>query len=179
MTSLIAVCLAISSLTGQESAGIEDGVLKVKAMEMAGFVLAHAAWKCDGEAGNVLVPFSMFETKKSRITSVYALPRLEDGVKAGRAAMEKKRPLALSTALAYAGIERPSGADIIVVEVWYKAGTFEITQKYKLPTKSHPFSLVGDPQITVGHKPTSDKNLTAALFAGINQHEPARHYWRP
>jgi hypothetical protein len=146
-----------------------------RALELGGFVLAHAIWKADGEPGEVLVPFSVTESESGRTQQVYAADRIEKGVEEGLKKLNEMQPQLEGWAFAYAGTERPSGADLVVVQVW-RTGGFEakIVQRYK----QQPFSLDGEPEIYVDHQAVDANSHRKALMKGIDQHEKARHYWR-
>lgn len=149
-----------------------------EALELGGFVLAHAIWKADGEIGESVVPFSMTVDREGRKLQVYDTDRLEEGVAMAQESLLQMQPTLEAWALAYETVNTRTGEELITVDIWDKRGfTARIHQQYFPRTNEQPFSIAGRPLVFVGDELQTDEFYRAAVMKGIESHERARGYW--
>lgn len=159
------------------------------ALEVAGFVLAHAAWSVsDTSDDGVLCPLAMVERDGGRRLMRFEATTQCDAVARGKKAMADLKESADAWAFAREGAaseqtpDAPPGS-ALTLEFWAKGmdTPLAIVQHFERPCRAGRFVVRGAPMVLVdGSK--ADEELAAevhrGVMAGVRTHPKVADLWR-
>lgn len=163
--------------------------LPPKALEVAGFVLAHAAWSVsDTSDDDLLCPLAMVERDGGRRLMRFEATSQCDAVARGKKVMADLSESADAWAFAREGAvpdEQNPGMkrDALTLEFWAKGmdAPLAIVQAFERPSKSGRFVVRGAPQVLVDGS-QADEELAAevhrGVLAGVQAHPKVADLWR-
>lgn len=162
--------------------------LPQRALALAGFVLAHAAWSLsDGVDGDLLCPLTVVESGNGeRTLARYEAESQEVAIIAGKSAMRDVKNEAAAWAFAREGAWRKMGSeqagDVLAVDFWAAGmpSTATFMQPFSRARNGSRFRIGGVPTLVVGDRLLSADVASPSITAimdGVNAHTIVAGLW--
>jgi hypothetical protein len=159
-----------------------------RALALAGFVLAHAAWSLsDGLDGDLLCPLSVVEdTHGERKLARYEADSQEEAIVAGKSAMRDVKNDAAAWAFAREGAWRKMGSeqagDVLAIDFWSAEmpSTATFMQPFSRARNGSRFRIGGVPTLVVGDRLLSADVASPSIIAimdGVKAHTIVAGLW--
>ncbi|MEE9394558.1 MAG: hypothetical protein V3W41_18850 [Planctomycetota bacterium] len=156
-----------------------------QALNLGGFVLAHAAWSIsDADDGALLVPLLVVEKSGERRMSRFEAETQEEAIACGFDAIDRLGDDVEVWAFAREALMKgeDESHDALVVHVWAKGMSdwIMILQAYKPINSERPFQLNSQFEVVIGDATVEDAALaplSEEIDRGINDHPQAALMW--
>lgn len=149
---------------------------------IAGLILAHSAYIGNGQEGELMVPYVIFQSDGAREVQNFEAETQQDAVDAAHAAIAKYQDKVDAWAYAQEGLvtlDDGSKQDIYLIKAW-APGLVEPIQLYQM-FHPKPFKLTGNIKILnfedAGFKMEQAEQFHTALDSGITSHKKANEKW--
>lgn len=163
--------------------------LPQRALALAGFVLAHAAWSLsDGVDGDLLCPLTVVESGDGeRKLARYEAESQEEAIIAGKSAMREVKDNAAAWAFAREGAWRKMGSeqagDVLAVDFWATgmSSTATFMQPFSRARNGSRFRIGGAPTLLVGDRLLSADVASPSIMAimdGVKAHTIVAELWQ-
>jgi hypothetical protein len=159
-----------------------------RALSVAGFVLAHAAWSLsDCEDDDLLCPLAMVEQHDgARRLLRFEAETQEAAIVSGKAAMRDASGTCAAWAFAREGAWRAMGSenfgDVLAIDIWGDgmAGTATLVQPFERSRRGARFRIGGAPKLVLGDRVLerdSAAAIVALIVAGVSAHAMVAQLW--
>lgn len=163
--------------------------LPPKALEVAGFVLAHAAWSVSDTRGDdVLCPLAMVERDGGRRLMRFEAATNVDAVARGKKVIADLTESADAWAFAREGMAQDdqnpdAGCDVLTLEFWARGmdAPVAIVQRFDRPSKAGRFVVRGVPEVLVAGSHADEETAAEVhrgMMAGVQAHPKVADLWR-
>lgn len=159
-----------------------------RALSLAGFVLAHAAWSLsDCEEDDLLCPLAIVEQQDgARRLMRFEADTQEAAIIAGKAAMRDASASSAAWAFAREGAWRAMGReeapDVLAIDLWAggMAGTATFIQPFERASRGARFRIAGAPMFVLGDRVLerdTAATIVEAIVAAVSTHTMVADLW--